>query len=481
MTFAAMGVAIIYVLIVLQLIAEACRRSRVRAESAAAAKPMRLFSVSRVFYSFFAGLLLCVPSSPASAEVLKIVVSDTIHPITDEYIGRALAEAERNKDQALLIEINTPGGLLESTRDIIEKILASPVPIIVYVTPSGSRAASAGFFILESADVAAMAPGTNTGAAHPVTIGGGKLDDVMKEKLENDSAALMRSVVSKRGRNVDVAESAVRQSKSFTDQEALSQKLIDYVASSEQDLLKQIQGKPVRRFNGQTVTLNLAGQPIRDYGMTLKQRILAYIMDPNVAFILLAIGALALYAEFNHPGAVVPGTVGVVFILLAIFALNLLPVRFAALVLILASFVLFALEAKFATHGVLTIGGIVTMVLGGLLLVDAPIPEMRVHLLTALAVSVPLGLITAFLMSIALKARRNKVVTGAQGLVGEIGQAQTALSPQGKVFVHGELWDAVASASVSAGQTVVVRNVDGLQLQVDPVPSVQRTPAATMV
>src|SRR5713226_1573142 len=459
----------------------ACRRSRVRAESAAAAKPMRLFSVSRVFYSFFAGLLLCVPSSPASAEVLKIVVNDTIHPITDEYIGRALAEAERNKDQALLIEINTPGGLLESTRDIIEKILAAPVPIIVYVTPSGSRAASAGFFILESADVAAMAPGTNTGAAHPVTIGGGKMDDVMKEKLENDSAALMRSVVSKRGRNVEVAESAVRQSKSFTDQEALSQKLIDYVASSEQDLLKQIQGKPVKRFNGQTVTLNLAGQPIRDYGMTLKQRILAYIMDPNVAFILLAIGALALYAEFNHPGAVVPGTVGVVFILLAIFALNLLPVRFAALVLILASFAMFALEAKFATHGVLAIGGIVTMVLGGLLLVDAPIPEMRVHLLTALAVSIPLGIITAFLMSIALKARRNKVVTGAQGLVGEIGQAQTALSPQGKVFFHGELWDAVASASVSAGQTVVVRNVDGLQLQVDPVPSVQPTPAATMV
>ena len=442
---------------------------------------MRYFLVSRVFHSFVAGLLLCIISSPVSAEVLKIVVNDTIHPITDEYIGRALAEAERNKDQALLIEINTPGGLLESTRDIVEKILAAPVPVIIYVTPSGSRAASAGFFILESADVAAMAPGTNTGAAHPVTIGGGKLDDVMKEKLENDSAALMRSVVSKRGRNVEIAETAVRQSKSFTDQEALSQKLIDYVALSEEDLFKQVQGKPVKRFNGQTVTLNLVGKPIRNYDMTLKQRILAYLMDPNVAFILLAIGALALYAEFNHPGAVVPGTVGVVFILLAIFALNLLPTRFAALVLILSSFALFALEAKFATHGVLTIGGIVTMVLGGLLLVDAPIPEMRVHLLTALAVSIPLGIITAFLMSIALKARRNKVVTGAQGLVGEIGMAQTALSPRGKVFIHGELWDAVASASVSAGQTVVVRKVDGLQLQVDPVPSVQRTPAATMV
>jgi len=208
--------------------------------------------------------------------------------------------------------------------------------------------------------------------------------------------------------------------------------------------------------------------------LTLKERILAYLMNPNVAFILLAIGALALYAEFNHPGAVVPGTVGVVFILLAIFALNLLPTRFAALVLILASFALFALEAKFMTHGVLAIGGIVTMVLGALLLVDAPIPEMRVHLGTALAVSIPLGAITATIMSLALKARRNKVVTGAQGLVGEVGVAQTALSPSGKVFIHGELWDAVSSAQIAAGQRVVVRRVDGLQLEVEPV--VQRSP-----
>jgi membrane-bound serine protease (ClpP class) len=402
---------------------------------------------------------------------LKIVVNDAIHPITDEYIGRAIAEAARNKDQALLIEINTPGGLLDSTRDIIEKILASPVPVIIYVTPSGSRAASAGFFILESADVAAMAPGTNTGAAHPVTLGGGKMDDTMKEKIENDTAALLRSVVSKRGRNVEIAESAVRQSKSFTDQEALSQKLIDYDASSEEDLFKQLQGKPVKRFSGETVTLNLVGQPIRPFDMTLKQRILAYLLDPNVAFILLAVGALALYAEFNHPGAVVPGTVGVVFILLAIFALNLLPTRFAAVVLIFASFILFALEAKFAAHGVLAIGGIVTLTLGGLLLVDAPIPEMRVHLLTALAVSIPLGIITVFLMSIALKARANKVVTGVQGLIGEIGLTQSALSPQGKVFVHGELWDAISSANLPAGQPVVVRQVEGLQLSVDPAPS----------
>lgn len=428
---------------------------------------------SRTVHGFLIGLTLLVVSVASSAQVLKIVVDDTIQPITDEYIGRAIAQAERNKDQALLIELNTPGGLLDSTRDIIEKILASPVPVIIYVAPSGSRAASAGFFMLESADVAAMAPGTNTGAAHPVTIGGGKLDDVMKEKLENDSAAFMRSFVAQRGRNVEVAESAVRQSKSFTEQEALSQKLIDCVASNEQDLFKQIQGKPVKRFNGQTVTLRLEGQPVHDYDMTLKERILAYLMDPNVAFILLAVGALALYAEFNHPGAVVPGVVGLIFILLAIFALNLLPTRFAALVLILTAFVLFALEAKFVTHGVLTIGGIAALTLGGLLLVDAPIPEMRVRLVTALAVSIPLGMITAFLMSIAWRARANKVVTGTQGLIGEIGMAQTALSPQGKVFVHGELWDAIASANIPPGQTVVVRQVDGLQLQVDPAASQQ--------
>ena len=442
---------------------------------------MKPFFDSRTFFGLVAGLLLIILSSAASAEVLKIVVDDSIHPITDEYIGRAIAEAEHNKDQALLIEINTPGGLLESTRDIIEKILASPVPVIIYVTPSGSRAASAGFFILESADVAAMAPGTNTGAAHPVSLGGGKMDDTMKEKIENDSAALMRSVVAKRGRNVEIAETAVRQSKSFTDQEALSQKLIDYVAPSEGDLFKQLQGRQVKRFSGQTVTLNLVGDTIRPFAMTLKQHILAYLMDPNVAFILLAVGALALYAEFNHPGAVVPGTVGVVFILIAIFALNLLPTRFAAVVLIFASFILFALEAKFSAHGVLAIGGIVTLTLGGLLLVDAPIPEMRVHLLTALAVSIPLGIITVFLMSIALKARANKVVTGVQGLIGEIGLAQSALSPQGKVFIHGELWDATSSANIPAGEPVVVRQVKGLQLSVDPAPSTRQTATSTQV
>jgi len=240
------------------------------------------------------------------------------------------------------------------------------------------------------------------------------------------------------------------------------------VASSEDDLFRQIEAKPIKRFDGKTVSLNLVGQPVRLFDMTLKQKILDRLMDPNVAFVLLAVGLLSLYVEFNHPGAVLPGTVGFIFILLAAFALNLLPVRFAALALIATAFILFALEAKFASHGVLTTGGIVLLTLGGLLLVDAPIPEMRVRFLTAFAVSAPLGLITAFLMTLALKARRNKVVTGVQGLIGEVGVAQSDLAPQGKVFVHGEIWNAISATPVAVGARVVVRKVDGLQLEVVP-------------
>jgi membrane-bound serine protease (ClpP class) len=415
-----------------------------------------------------AGLASVFLAVSCSADVLKIAVDDTIQPVTAEYIGRAIEAAAANHDQAVLIEMNTPGGLVDSTRDIIDKIVASHVPVIVYVTPSGSRAGSAGIFILEAADVAAMTPGTNAGAAHPVTLFG-KPDETMMKKIENDAAALMRSVAAKRGRNVELAESAVRESKSFTEQEALDKKLIDYVAADEQDLFRQISGKSFKRFDGTAVTLNLTGQAVHSYEMTLKQRILSYIMDPNITLIILLIGALCLYVEFNHPGAVVPGTIGVIFIVLATFAMHLLPIRFAALAMILVAFALFAAEAKFASHGVLTAGGIVLLTLGGLLLVDGPIPEMRVHLLTALAVSIPLGIITAFLMTIALRARRNKIVTGEQGLIGEIGIAQTTLAPSGKVFVHGELWDAVSAVPVPAGERIVVRQVDGLTLRVDPV------------
>ncbi len=441
---------------------------------------MKTYRLLQFTICAFALVLL---SSSASAEILKIVVNDTIQPITAEYISRAIDQAQRTNAQAVLIEMNTPGGLVSSTREIIEKITSSPVPVIVYITPTGGHAGSAGIFILESADIAVMAPGTAAGAAHPVALIGPvqlKPDDEMKRKMENDTAALMRSVVSKRGRNVAAAEGAVLESKSFTDQEALAQHLVDYVASSPEDLFRQMQGKTFKRFQGQSASLDLVGQNVVMYDMTLKERILDGLMDPNIAFLLLAIGALAIYVEFNHPGAVIPGTVGVVFILIAAFALNLLPTRFAALVLILGAFALFAAEAKFASHGVLTIGGIALLTLGGLLLVDSPIPEMRVHLITALAVSIPFGIITAFLMTIALKARRNKIVTGEQGLVGETGVVQSALCPNGKVFVHGELWDANASSPLPAGQMVVVRKVDGLILEVDPLAASPPTPSATL-
>jgi membrane-bound serine protease (ClpP class) len=416
---------------------------------------------------FAAVLFLLGCCAYAHATIVKVTVDDTIQPISYEYIDRAITHAKETNADAVLIDLNTPGGLVDSTRDIIQKILASPVPVIVYVTPTGARAASAGFFILESADVAAMSPGTNTGAAHPVSITGEKVEDTMKTKLENDAAAFMRSFVGPRGRNVELAESAVRESKSWTDQEALKLHLIDLVASDQPDLLHQLDGRKIKRFDGKEVTLHLAGKPVEELPMTVRQRILDFLLDPNIAFLVLAIGALALYAEFNHPGAVVPGVVGVVFILLALFALNLLPTRYAAFTLIIGAFALFVLEAKFGTHGVLGIGGIVLLTLGGLLLVDGPIPELRVHLWTSLAISIPLGLITIFLMTIAIKARRNKVVTGTQGLLGAVGEARTDIDPEGKVFVLGELWNAHAASRVPMGEHIVVRKIDGLELEVE--------------
>jgi membrane-bound serine protease (ClpP class) len=417
----------------------------------------------------FALMVLAVAGIAASAraDVLRVVVDGTINPISDEYIERGIEQAGKQHAQAVLIEIRTPGGLVDSTRNIISKILASPVPVIVYVYPTGSRSASAGFYILESADVAAMAPGTNTGAAHPVLMGT-TMDPIMKEKVENDSAAFMRSFVAKRGRNVEVAESAVRQSKSFTDQEALQQHLIDYIAKDESDLFKQMDGKSVTRFDGQKVTLHLAGAHVDEYGLTLKEEILGFLMDPNIAFLIFIIGAAAIYAEFNHPGAVIPGVVGIIFVVLAVFALNLLPLRFAGVALILTAFVLFALEAKFGTHGALGLGGTAVLILGALLLVDGPIPQMRIRLFTAVAVSVPFGLITIFLVDIAVRARRNKVVTGDRGLIGEIGVAQTLLRPEGKVFVHGEIWNARSSVAIDPGASVRVTAVHDLTLTVEP-------------
>ena len=409
-------------------------------------------------------LLFC---APARAAITRIVLDDMIHPIADEFIGRAIDRAAAERSEALVIELSTPGGLDVSTRAIVERLFRAPVPVIVYVHPSGARAASAGFFILQAADIAAMAPGTNTGAAHPVLLGE-KLDDVMKMKLQNDAAAFIRTIAQRRGRNVAAAESAVREAKSFTEDEALAQKVIEVVAPDLPSLLRAIDGRTIKRFNGSTATLRLQGHDIRTVKMSLKQRLLSWIMNPNVAFVLMSLGMLALWAEFNQPGAILPGVVGLVAILLAVFALNLLPTRFAALALILAAFLLFALEAKFTSYGIFGIGGVICMIFGAVLLVDGPIPEMRVNIWTAVAVSIPIGAIAVFLMTLVLRAHRERVTTGPEAMIGEIGVARTALGPDGKVFVRGELWNATARAPIAEGSRVKISSVDGLHVTVEP-------------
>jgi membrane-bound serine protease (ClpP class) len=414
------------------------------------------------------GLLLFLAATSAHAAVLRVVIDDMIHPISDEFLGRALDAAAAQKAEAVVVELRTPGGLETSMRRMIEKIMKSPVPVIIWVGPSGSRAASAGFFILEAADLAAMAPGTNTGAAHPILISGEKMDDILKMKMQNDAAAFIRTIAQRRGRNVKAAESGVREAKSFTEDEALAAKLIEVVAADVPSLLRWADGRTVKRFSGAPVVLHVRGKPIVDYDMTLKLRVLSWIMDPNIAFILLAVGVISLWFEFNHPGAIAPGVIGGIGILLAAFALNILPTSFAALALILAAFILFALEAKFVSHGVLGVGGVVCLIVGALLLVDGPIPEMRVRLATAIAVSVPIGVIAVFLMTLVLRARKYRVTTGAEAMIGEIGVARTPLGPDGKVFVHGELWNASARGEIAAGARVRVRNIEGLRVMVEP-------------
>jgi membrane-bound serine protease (ClpP class) len=413
----------------------------------------------------FAALALLLPLA-ANAAVGKLVLDQMILPVTEEIVAKAIAESAANRHAALLIQLSTPGGLEQSTRRIINRILTSPVPVIVWVAPSGERAASAGFFILEAADIAAMAPGTNTGAAHPVLLGQ-EVDDVLREKMAQDSAALMRSIVAKRGRNVAEAESAVRKSIAFTEQEALQKRLIDVIAADEQALLRAIHGRTIRRFDGKTVTLDVSDRRLVEIPVSLRHRLLSFIMDPNIAFVLLSVGMLALWAEFQHPGALLPGVVGALAILLAVIALNMLPTRYAALALILASFAFFALEVKFTSHGLFGIAGVLTMFLGGVLLVEGPIPEMRVNWMTALAVSLSFGLIAMFLMGIALRALRTRVTTGEEGMLGERGIARTPLAPAGKVFVHGEIWDAVAATPVDAGRPVRVIRVRDLTLEVE--------------
>ncbi len=404
--------------------------------------------------------------------ILAVDINGIVHPVTVEIVSSAIAQAQAQHADAILLRLNTPGGLMDAMRQIIEKIVASPIPVIGYVTPGGGRAASAGFFLLEACDVAAMAPGTNTGAAHPVLMDG-QMDPEMKRKVENDASAELRSLAEKRNRNSGLAEKAVLESKSFTEKEALDDHLIEFIARDEADLFAQLEGREVARFDGRKQTLRLAGASVTTYQPNFRERIVMAIADPNIALILIVIGVLGIYLEFSSPGLIAPGVVGAIAVLLGLSALSVLPINWAGAGLLLVAFTLFVLEAKFASHGVLTIGGAVAMVLGAVLLVDSPLPELRIRFGVALTLALPFAIITSILLTLAVRARANKVVTGPAGMLGEIGVAITALAPEGKVRVRGEYWNATAppGARVEPGAKVSITAIRGLQLDVKPDPS----------
>jgi membrane-bound serine protease (ClpP class) len=403
-----------------------------------------------------------------SNRVVVLHLDDTIQPISADYLKRGIDHAADMHAQAVLVEMNTPGGLLVSMREMVGDILASPSPVIVYVAPAGSRAGSAGFFIMEAADIAAMAPGTEAGAAHPV-IEAGSVSNTEMEKILNDALAFLRSYVSVRGRNVDAAQEAVKDSKSYTDSEALKLNLIDVVAPNVSALLSDVNGRTVKRFNGSTEVLHTAGAQLVTVEPDMRENILGALMDPNVAVLILLAGALLIYLEFHHPGTIVPGALGTLMVLLALFSLNMLPVRYTSLGLIVAGLVLMALEAKFPSHGILALSGTGAMILGTLTLVAGPIPQMRVGLATAISTGLAFGLITTLLVRLAWRAQRNKVLIGPEALVGAEAIVQQPLAPRGQVLVHGELWMAESGSPVDAGDRVRVRAVQGLTLLVDPV------------
>jgi membrane-bound serine protease (ClpP class) len=411
--------------------------------------------------------LLAALLAPAAPKVIAVNVNSVVHPITVEIVGHAIDQASRENATAILLRLNTPGGLLDATREINSRIVASRVPVIAYVTPSGGRAASAGFFLLEAADVAAMAPGTNTGASSPVLMGQ-QMDPVMRSKVENDTSAWLRSLVTKRGRNSELAEQTIRQAKAFTEKEALDNHLLDVIAPDERQLLADLDGRDIKRFDGRTETLHMQGAEIVEYRASLRERLMQAIADPNTGYILLVLGALGIYVEFQAPGLILPGVAGGILALLGLSSLAVLPINWAGAALLILALVLFLLEAKIASHGILGTGGTVAMVLGAVLLINGP-PELRIHLTTALAVGVPFALITMFLMTLLIRSRAAKSAVGEPALINLIAQARTALAPAGTVFVHGEYWDAVSTVPVEPGGQVRILGVDGMKLRVEPV------------
>jgi membrane-bound serine protease (ClpP class) len=432
-----------------------------------------------IFCAFsLAAAFLALPSvtadeHSANSLVLQLNLDREVEPVLATYIDEGLADAASRHAALVLITMDTPGGLGESMKDMIQHILASPVPVAVYVSPTGARGASAGFFILLSADIAAMAPATHTGAASPVVIIGGfqlQIDETMRKKMFNDTTAFLRSYSEKRGRNPVLAETAVTDAKAFTEKEALDGKLIDLIASSTDDLMHQLDGRTITRFDGTKMVLTLKNPVISPFELSARQSFLARIVEPDVFFVLLMVGVLGLYTEFTHPGMIAPGVIGGICAVLALYAMHILPVNFAGVLLILFALALFILEAKFTSHGVLAIGGIISMMLGAMFLIRSPLTAGGVSLGVALAATLPFALITVFLMRLVLRSRSWKSTTGREELIGEEGIAISGLGAgtEGMIRVHGELWQAVSPRAVTEGKPVRIRSVEGLKLHVEP-------------
>ena len=421
-------------------------------------------------------LIVCVamlgraqaPQPAAAPEIVLISLNDVVHPVSAAYIKDGLNHAREIGARAVILRLDTPGGLVDSMREIVEAILSSPVPVITWVGPNGARSASAGFFILLAGDVAVMAPGTNSGAAHPVSSTGQKIEDVMEKKVVSDASAYIRSYTAKRGRNAQRAELGVTESRSFTAEEALKDNLIDAVISDVQGIIDRYDGREIRRFDDRPVTLHLRGSSVQTFEMTARQRILSQVLDPNLALLLALGGLLGMYLEITHPGLILPGVFGSISFILALFAFNMLPVNWAGAALILLAIVLFVLEGTITSHGILGLGGIIAMIAGGVMLVDGPIPQLRVRFSTTLIVTFPIALITVFLVRLVYLSRKRKSVSGEEGMIGEAGVAKTDIHREGKVLVHGEYWNASSEALIPAGAPVRVVKVQGLKVEVEP-------------
>jgi membrane-bound serine protease (ClpP class) len=420
--------------------------------------------------SLVASLAVVVAAAGGAPIVETATVDSIIHPVSAEFMRSAIARADAEGAALIVFTLHTPGGLLDSTRDINNAIIGAKTPVAIFVGPAGYRAASAGFLITMAADVAAMAPGTHIGAAHPVSGDGQPVDAVMAKKMASDTAAYARTLAAQRGRNVPLVEQAVTESRSFTEQEAIgaTPPLIDVIASDVPDLIRKLDGRTIKRFNGTSTTLKLANADVRTIEMTFAQRVLSAIAHPQIAYLLLTLGTLGLTIELWSPGAVLPGVAGGVCLLLAFFALQVLPVNYAGVSLILLGFALLVLEVKVTSHGVLAVGGIISLLFGSLMLIDSPQPEMQIGLRLIIPVTMSIAGILVFLVTLGVRAQALPATTGESGMLHASGQALTPIEPggTGRVATHGEIWTATSPDSIHEGDTVIVIGVAGLVLTV---------------